>query len=46
MYLHIGQVVELIPEAWQRGDKIQGLELTYQAPFLHHFSARFRKVSA
>jgi tyrosine phenol-lyase len=43
---HIDYVVEVILEVWRRRDKIRGLELTYQAPFLRHFTARFRRISA
>jgi tyrosine phenol-lyase len=42
---HIDYVVEIILEVWRRRDRIRGLELTYQAPFLRHFTARFRRVS-
>jgi tryptophanase len=41
---HIDYVVEVILEVWKRRDQIHGLELTYQAPFLRHFTARFRPV--
>ena len=43
---HIDYVVEVILEVWRRREKIRGLELTYQAPFLRHFTARFRRISA
>jgi tyrosine phenol-lyase len=42
---HIDYVVAVILEVWRRCEKIRGLELTYQAPFLRHFTARFRRVS-
>jgi len=42
---HIDYVVEVILEVWRNREKIRGLELTYQAPFLRHFTARFRKPS-
>jgi tyrosine phenol-lyase len=41
---HIDYVVEVILEVWRRRDSIRGLALTYQAPFLRHFTARFRRV--
>ena len=41
---HIDYVVEIILEVWRRRDSIRGLELTYQAPFLRHFTARFRRL--
>jgi tyrosine phenol-lyase len=41
---HIDYVVEVVREVARRRDEIRGLELTYQAPFLRHFSARFRRA--
>jgi tyrosine phenol-lyase len=43
---HIDYVVEVILEVWQRRAEIRGLELTYQAPVLRHFTARLRKAAA
>ena len=37
---HIDYVVEVILEVWHARDKIQGMKLTYEAPFLRHFTAR------
>ncbi|HKN60837.1 MAG TPA: hypothetical protein VJW93_06650, partial [Candidatus Acidoferrales bacterium] len=42
---HIDYVVEIILEVWRRRAAIRGLELTYQAAFLRHFTARFRRAS-
>jgi tryptophanase len=42
---HIDYVVEVILDVWRRREKIRGLELTFQAPFLRHFTARFRRAS-
>lgn len=42
---HIDYVVEVILEVWRRREKIRGLALTYQAPFLRHFTARFRRLA-
>ena len=42
---HIDYVVEIILEVWRRRAAIRGLELTYQAPYLRHFTARFRRAS-
>jgi tryptophanase len=42
---HIDYVVEAILEVWHRRSSIQGLELTYQAPFLRHFTARLRRAA-
>ena len=37
---HIDYVVEVILEVWKKREQIQGLTLTYEAPFLRHFTAR------
>jgi len=42
---HIDYVVEVILEVWRRRERIRGLEITHQAPFLRHFSARFRSLA-
>jgi tryptophanase len=39
---HMDYVVEVILEVWRRRAEIGGLEIIQQAPFLRHFSARFR----
>ncbi|MDD5542230.1 MAG: tryptophanase [Acidobacteriia bacterium] len=41
---HIDYVVEAILDVWSRRDKIRGLKMVYQAPFLRHFTARFERV--
>jgi tyrosine phenol-lyase len=41
---HIDYVVEVILKVWHKRDEIRGLELTYQAPFLRHFTARFQRL--
>jgi len=41
---HVDYVVEVILEVWNKRDKIQGLKLTYEAPFLRHFTARLEPV--
>ena len=41
---HIDYVVEVILEVFEHREEIRGLEITYQAPFLRHFTARFRKI--
>ena len=43
---HIDYVVEVILEVWKRRDEIRGLRLTYEAPFLPHFTARLQPVEA
>lgn len=42
---HIEYVVEVILEVWKRRAEIRGYELTYQAPFLRHFTARLRPLA-
>ena len=42
---HIDYVVEVILEVWKNRDKIQGLKLSHEAPFLRHFTARLEPVA-
>ena len=37
-------VVEIILEVWKRREQIRGLKLTYEAPFLRHFTAWLEPV--
>jgi tryptophanase len=37
---HMDYAVEVILDVWKRRERIRGLELTYEAPFLRHFTAR------
>ena len=37
---HIDYVIEVVIEVWKRRARIRGLKLTYEAPFLRHFTAR------
>ena len=41
---HIDYVVEAILEVFKRRETIRGFRMTYQAPFLRHFSARFERA--
>jgi tryptophanase len=41
---HIDYVVEIILEVWKRREQIRGLKLTYEAPFLRHFTAWLEPV--
>jgi len=43
---HIDYVVEVILEVWRRRPHIRGFEIAYEAPFLRHFTARFRPLSS
>jgi tryptophanase len=42
---HVDYVVEAILEVWNRRDEIGGYRITYQAPFLRHFTARFEPLA-
>ena len=42
---HMDYVVEAILEVWKRCEQIRGFELTYQAPFLRHFTARLKPIA-
>jgi tyrosine phenol-lyase len=41
---HIDYVVEVILEVWRRRERIHGLKLSYEAPFLRHFTAKLEPV--
>jgi len=41
---HIDYVVEVILELWKNRDRIQGLRLSHEAPFLRHFTAHLEPV--
>ena len=41
---HIDYVVEIILEVWKRREQIRGLKLTYEAPFLRHFTAKLEPL--
>jgi tyrosine phenol-lyase len=43
---HIDYVIEVILAVWQRREQIRGLRLTYEAPFLRHFTAYLEQVEA
>ena len=43
---HIDYVVEVILDVWQAREKIQGMKLTYEAPFLRHFTAKLEPEEA
>lgn len=42
---HIDYVVEVILEVWAQRERIRGMKLTYQAPFLRHFTAHLEPVA-
>ena len=41
---HIDYVVEVILQVWKKRKQIHGLKLTYEAPFLRHFTARLEPI--
>jgi tryptophanase len=43
---HIDYVIEVILSVWERREQIRGLRLTYEAPFLRHFTAYLEPVEA
>jgi tyrosine phenol-lyase len=43
---HIDYVVEAILQVWANRRQIRGLQLTYEAPFLRHFTAKLAPVEA
>jgi tyrosine phenol-lyase len=42
---HLDYVVEMILEVWKKRDNVGGLRLTYEAPFLRHFTARLEPIA-
>ncbi len=42
---HIDYVIEVILAVWKRRLAIRGMKLTYQAPFLRHFTAHLEPVA-
>ena len=41
---HIDYLVEVILEVYAKREEIRGMRLTYQAPFLRHFTAHLEPV--
>ena len=41
---HMDYVIEVILEVWKKRDRIRGLKLTHEQPFLRHFTARFEPI--
>jgi len=42
---HLDYVAEVVARVCQRREHISGLELTFQAPHLRHFTAQFRRIT-
>jgi tyrosine phenol-lyase len=43
---HMDYVIEVILAVWKRREEIHGMHLTYEAPFLRHFTAHMEPVAA
>jgi len=43
---HIDYVVEVILEVWKKRGQIHGMKLSYEAPFLRHFTAKLEPEEA
>jgi tryptophanase len=41
---HIDYLVEVILEVFKKREGIRGMKLTYQAPFLRHFTAHLTPI--
>ena len=41
---HVDYVVEVILEVWKNRERIQGLKLSHEAPFLRHFTAKLEPM--
>ena len=41
---HMDYVVEVILDVWRNRERISGLRLEYEAPFLRHFTARLEPL--
>jgi tryptophanase len=41
---HIDYVIEVILEVWRKRERVRGLRLAYEAPFLRHFTARLEPL--
>lgn len=42
---HIDYVVEVVAEVFKNKEKLKGLEFTYEAPMLRHFTAKFKPIN-
>ena len=43
---HIDYVVEAIMQVYQRRERIRGMKIAYEAPFLRHFTAKFERAGS
>lgn len=42
---HFDYLIEVIEEVWKKRNQIPGYRITYQAPYLRHFTCHFEKMS-
>lgn len=42
---HIDYVAEVVIEVYKNREKLKGLEFTYEAPMLRHFTAKFKPIN-
>ena len=42
---HIDYLIEVIVEVYKNRDKLKGYKITYEAPMLRHFTARFEPIN-
>ncbi len=42
---HIDYVIEVIQEVYNRRNELKGVEITYEAPMLRHFTANFKPLA-
>jgi tryptophanase len=42
---HIDYLIEIIIEVYKNRDKLKGYEITYEAPILRHFTAKFKPLN-
>jgi tryptophanase len=42
---HIDYLVEVILDVWSRRESLRGMRLTYEAPFLRHFTAHLEPIA-
>jgi tryptophanase len=43
---HIDYVIEVILEVWEKRERVRGMKLTSEAPFLRHFTAHLEPVES
>jgi tyrosine phenol-lyase len=42
---HVDYVIEVILEVWNKREQIHGLKISYEAPFLRHFTAKLEPLA-